>query len=57
MFSALTVHVDKRITLGALKKELEPFVGAPSDRFKVRIHIYRFKIFWLLVVLQPVYIE
>ncbi|KAI0224053.1 Ubiquitin carboxyl-terminal hydrolase 47, partial [Lamellibrachia satsuma] len=32
---ALTVHVDKRITLGALKKELEPFVGAPSDRFKI----------------------
>ncbi|XP_061169220.1 ubiquitin carboxyl-terminal hydrolase 47-like isoform X7 [Saccostrea echinata] len=31
----LTVLVDKRITLGAFKKELEPHVGTSSDNFKV----------------------
>ncbi|GAB6023955.1 Ubiquitin carboxyl-terminal hydrolase 47 [Chamberlinius hualienensis] len=31
----LRVHVDKRITLGALKTELEQYVGVVSDCFKV----------------------
>lgn len=31
----LTVNVDKRITLGALKKELEPYIGLSSENFKV----------------------
>ncbi|KAL5010192.1 hypothetical protein ScPMuIL_012497 [Solemya velum] len=31
----LTVFVDKRITLGAFKKELEPYVGTIPDNFKV----------------------
>lgn len=31
----LNVHVDKRITLGAFKQELEPFVQVSSDNFKV----------------------
>lgn len=33
--SDLTVRVDKRITLGAFKKELEPFVQTTVDNFKV----------------------
>ncbi|XP_077493816.1 ubiquitin carboxyl-terminal hydrolase 47-like isoform X2 [Amblyomma americanum] len=31
----LRVYVDKRITFGSLKKELEPFVGIDSSHFKV----------------------
>ncbi|KAL1416800.1 hypothetical protein MTO96_027510 [Rhipicephalus appendiculatus] len=31
----LRVYVDKRITFGALKKELEPYVGIDSSHFKV----------------------
>ncbi|XP_070383001.1 ubiquitin carboxyl-terminal hydrolase 47-like isoform X2 [Dermacentor albipictus] len=31
----LRVYVDKRITFGALKKELEPYVGIDSSQFKV----------------------
>lgn len=31
----LTVNVDKRITLGAFKKELEPYIGLSSENFKV----------------------
>ncbi|GBM25505.1 Ubiquitin carboxyl-terminal hydrolase 47 [Araneus ventricosus] len=31
----LRVYVDKRITLGAFKKELEPHIGVKSDLFKV----------------------
>jgi hypothetical protein len=27
IFSALTILVDKRITLGAFKAELEPYIG------------------------------
>ena len=33
--SGLTVYVDKRITLRALKKILEQYVGTTSDYFKV----------------------
>ncbi|XP_071112786.1 ubiquitin carboxyl-terminal hydrolase 47-like [Haliotis cracherodii] len=32
---SLTVFVDKRITLGAFKKELEPYVGTIMENFKV----------------------
>lgn len=32
---SLTVFVDKRITLGAFKKELESHIGTTSDNFKV----------------------
>ncbi|KAK7500181.1 hypothetical protein BaRGS_00008728, partial [Batillaria attramentaria] len=32
---SLTVFVDKRITLGAFKKELESHIGTSSDNFKV----------------------
>ncbi|XP_035663404.1 ubiquitin carboxyl-terminal hydrolase 47-like isoform X1 [Branchiostoma floridae] len=31
----LIAHLDKRISLGALKKELEPFVGVTGENFKV----------------------
>ncbi len=34
-FAELEVYVDKRITLGALKKELESYVGTTGDYFKV----------------------
>lgn len=37
-FSDLTVLVDKRITLGAFKGELEPHVGTTSDNFKVQVY-------------------
>ena len=36
VFAGLTVFVDKRITVRALKRQLEPFVGTNSDMFKVR---------------------
>lgn len=32
---SLTILVDKRITLGAFKAELEPFIGTDSENFKV----------------------
>ncbi|KAK6187315.1 hypothetical protein SNE40_005373 [Patella caerulea] len=32
---SVTVFVDKRISLGAFKKEMEPFVGTISENFKV----------------------
>ncbi|KAL3211727.1 hypothetical protein MRX96_008427 [Rhipicephalus microplus] len=31
----LRVYIDKRITFGALKKELEPYIGIDSSHFKV----------------------
>ncbi|KAG1675916.1 Ubiquitin carboxyl-terminal hydrolase 47 [Nymphon striatum] len=31
----LRVYVDKRITVGALKKDFEPYVGVPMEHFKV----------------------
>lgn len=37
-FLDLTVLVDKRITLGAFKGELEPHVGTTSDNFKVQVY-------------------
>jgi hypothetical protein len=33
--AGLTVFVDKRITLGAFKRELEKHVGTSSENFKV----------------------
>ena len=32
----LTVFVDKRITLGAFKLKLEPYVTVQAENFKVR---------------------
>ncbi|XP_061422799.1 ubiquitin carboxyl-terminal hydrolase 47 isoform X2 [Lethenteron reissneri] len=34
-FKCLTVHVDKRMTLAAFKRHLEPVVGVSSSQFKV----------------------
>ena len=34
-WTGLTVFVDKRITLGAFKKNMELVVGIPSEHFKV----------------------
>lgn len=48
-FSDLTVLVDKRITLGAFKGELEPHVGTTSDNFKVQV--YSTHIPWFLFCL------
>lgn len=33
--TGLSVYVDKRITLGAFKKELEKHIGTTSENFKV----------------------
>ena len=41
VFAGLTVFVDKRITVRALKRQLEPFVGTNSDMFKVRVRTTR----------------
>jgi ubiquitin carboxyl-terminal hydrolase 47 len=35
MFSVLKVLVDKRMFLGTLKKDLEPYVGVPVEYFKI----------------------
>ena len=37
--AGLTVFVDKRITLGAFKLKLEPFVQVQAENFKVLIKI------------------
>lgn len=37
-FSGLSVMVDKRITLGAFKDELEQYVGVTANNFKVCYH-------------------
>ena len=38
--AGLSVFVDKRITLGAFKKELERHVGASSENFKVSLRAF-----------------
>jgi ubiquitin carboxyl-terminal hydrolase 47 len=35
ILSVLKVLVDKRMFLGSLKKDLEPFVGVPVEYFKI----------------------